>query len=815
MNIIWGKVWADLWSNKVRTILAVLSIAAGVFAIGAIFGMVDQLMSGMDEAHQAVFPSHINMYLSEEIDRDMADSLERIDGVEAVELMNSVTVRYKNRPEDEWERAQMIMREDYGNQTYDVVQLKEGQWPTKDDIAIERLSGQYYGIGIGDELLFELEGTDRRMQIVGKIRHPFVPPPQFGGDAVFFASAEGMERFGVEEGEYSQLLARVEPWTHGRTHVQCPQCPHSLELAKSVASEMKDRLAKEDVDVAVTFYQDPEKHWGRVFVEGITVVMQVLAVVSLFTSVILVLNTLRALITQQTNQIGIIKAIGGNTATILKTYLAEVLAYGSLALFISLPLGVAVAFGLTRWFLNLFNIDYGTFQFSTRALVFQAIAAIAAPLIAALWPVAQGATITVREAIASYGLGGTFGSSWIDRAVDKVGQRLLPSHYALALSNTFRRKGRLALTQLVLVAAGSMFLIVMSLSLSLTLTLENEFERRDYDVALYFDGRERIDRLLTMAESVGGVEKAEVWFNQPAAVLREGQRASEAGLGAYIEGVPGDSVYRPLIVAGRWLQPEDRDSRVIVMNRETADDNDIEVGDVVTLDLGVLGEDEWQVVGLYQIIFSGGFSSDSIYAPQQAVFRATKKVNEASQLYVRTRRHTEEYVGAVTDQLKGLYKARNMDISYTRATYEDRRDAGNQFNIAIYMLLALAVIMALVGGIGLMSSLSISVVERTREIGVMRAIGAVSGRLMGMFVMEGVLQGLLSWALAVPISLVVSQPMANILGQTMFGANLDFAYSFGAVFAWLAIVLMVSVLASIVPARSATVISVRESLAYE
>lgn len=801
MNIIWGKVWADLWSNKVRTMLAVLSIAAGVFAIGAIFGMTDQLMSGMDEAHQAVFPSHINMYLAGEIDRDMADSLERISGVEAVELMNSITVRYKSRSGGEWERAQMVVREDYEIQTYDVVQLKEGQWPTKDDIAIERLSGQYYGIGIGDELLFELEGTDRHMQVAGRVRHPFVPPPQFGGDAVFFASAEGLQRFGVEEGDYSQLLARVEPY--------------SLELAKNVASEMKERLAKENVDVAVTFYQDPEKHWGRVFVEGITVVLQVLTVVSLFTSVILVLNTLRALIIQQTNQIGIIKAIGGNTATILRTYLAEVLAYGSLALFISLPLGVAVAFGLTRWFLNLFNIDYETFQFSTRALVFQAIAAIAAPLIAALWPIFQGATITVREAIASYGLGGNFGSSWIDRAVDKIGRWLLPSHYALALSNTFRRKGRLALTQLVLVAAGSMFLIVMSLSVSLTTTLENEFKRRDYDVAIYFDSRERIDRLLTMAESVEGVEKAEVWFNQPATILREGQRASDAGLGAYIEGVPGDSVYRPLVVAGRWLRSEDRDSRFVVMNRETAEDNGIEVGDVVTLDLGVLGEDEWQVVGLYQIIFSGGFSSDSIYAPQQAVFRATKKVNQASQLYVRTRRHTRDYVDAVTNQLKELYKARNMDVSYTRATYEDRRDAGNQFNIAIYMLLALAVIMALVGGIGLMGSLSISVVERTREIGVMRAIGAASGRLMSMFVMEGVLQGLLSWALAVPISLVVSQPMADVLGQTMFGANLDFSYSFGAVFAWLALVLVISIVASIVPARSATVISVRESLAYE
>jgi len=800
--VIWDKVWTDLWSNKVRTMLAVLSIAAGVFAIGAVFGMVDQLLSGMDTAHQSVFPSHLNMYLTDEIDRDMADALADIDGVEDVELLNSVTVRYKVNPEDEWQRAQMIVRDDYGGQKYDVVQLTEGEWPAKDYIAIERLSSQHFGIDMGDSVIFELEGTDRSMQVTGKIRHPFVPPPQFGGDANFFTSAEGLERFGFEEDKYSQLLARVEPY--------------SLEYTKDVASEIKDRLAKENVSVAVTFYQDPEKHWGRLFVEGISLVMQVLAVVSLFTSVILVLNTLTALITQQTNQIGIIKAIGGSTTTILKTYMAEVLAYGLLALLVSLPLGVTVAFGITQWFLNLFNIDYETFQFSNRALIYQGIAAVAAPLVAALWPVLQGAAITVREAIASYGLGsGGFGSGWFDRAVEKIGSALLPSHYALALSNTFRRKGRLALTQLVLIAAGTMFLIIMNLSASLTWTLESEFARRTYDIQINFEDQERIDQAVALAQSVAGVEDAQGWFSQPATILREGQRTSEAGLGAYIEGVPVDSMYTPLVVKGRWLEPGDENRRVIVMNKETADDNGIKVGDVVTLDLGTLGEDDWQVIGLYQVIFGGSFSTESFYAPQEAVFRATKKYNQAGTLFVRTQFHSTEYVAAVSNQLKDLYKARHMDVFYTQTTYEDRRNAGSQFGITINMLLALAVIVALVGGIGLMGSLSISVVERTREIGVMRAVGAVSRRLMSMFVMEGILQGLLSWALAVPLSLIISQPMANALGQTMFEANLDFAYDFGAIFVWLAMVLIISIVASVLPARNATVISVRESLAYE
>jgi putative ABC transport system permease protein len=83
-----------------------------------------------------------------------------------------------------------------------------------------------------------------------------------------------------------------------------------------------------------------------------------------------------------------------------------------------------------------------------------------------------------------------------------------------------------------------------------------------------------------------------------------------------------------------------------------------------------------------------------------------------------------------------------------------------------------------------------------------------------MFVMEGALQGLLSWAAAVPLSLVFARAVAGAMGQVMFQTSLDYQYDFGAVGLWQVIVLIISALASILPAHSATRVSVRESLAY-
>ncbi|MFN8456869.1 MAG: FtsX-like permease family protein [Anaerolineae bacterium] len=264
----------------------------------------------------------------------------------------------------------------------------------------------------------------------------------------------------------------------------------------------------------------------------------------------------------------------------------------------------------------------------------------------------------------------------------------------------------------------------------------------------------------------------------------------------------------------RWFQPGD--GRVLLISKDTADDNNIKVGDTLTLNLFDLGDAEWQVIGIFQVIFGGGFDATPIYAPLEAVAAATKQYNKGTRLLINTSTHNPATIAEQYNQIKNMFEDRQMDINVFDAgtTPQDRQDAISQFNVTTTMLLFLAIIVAIVGGIGLMGSLSISVVERTREIGVMRAIGARSGTILGMFMMEGVLQGLFSWLIAAPLSFALAQPLSNALGQAMFEANLDFQYNYTAVGVWLAIIVVISTLASIMPARSATQISVRESLAY-
>ena len=325
MSVIWVKVWFDLWHNKLRTLLVILSIAVGVFAVGTTFGLAEQMLPTMDAAHQMTLPAHVTMALMQPVDRDSLLALSDVPEVEEVEVLNMIEVRYKLDPGDKWRKGVIMSRDDYESEVYELLQLKAGSWPEGKYLNIERMHAPFYGIDVGDKVIFEVGKRERTFEISGKIRHPFVPPPSMYDMAYFFGGEDTMEEYGIPRGQFTRIMFRVTPYTD--------------DHAREVASVVKERLAKQGVSVAATMYQDPNKHWGRAFVDGMALVTKVLAVISMLLSAVLVSNTLMAIITQQTNQLGILKAIGGTSFTVLRVYLSGVVIYGLLSLGIALPLG--------------------------------------------------------------------------------------------------------------------------------------------------------------------------------------------------------------------------------------------------------------------------------------------------------------------------------------------------------------------------------------------------------------------------------------------------------------------------------------------
>jgi putative ABC transport system permease protein len=513
---------------------------------------------------------------------------------------------------------------------------------------------------------------------------------------------------------------------------------------------------------------------------------------------------MNATVTQQVWQIGVMKVVGASGWRVTRVYLTMALIYGLLSLVLAVPSGAVAAYLLGIVLLRIFNVSAGVFRLMPEAIGIQIAMGVLVPVLAALIPVIGGARITPHQAISNYGLGAGFGRSWLDRLVGRI--RRLPRPLALSLRNTFRRKARIALTMLTLVLGGVMFMAVLSVGTSFNRTLEIILDDFGFDVLIAFRRSYRVTQLVDVAERVSGVTGAEVWNQVPAQIALPSGEDREA----YVWAIPVDSeMFSPRIVSGRALLPED--GRAILLNSKIAADEGFQVGDEIELTIGER-ESTWTVVGL--ILNVNNLQRDN-FVSYDALSREIGSFNQGSLVVVMSEEHDPATHQRLVTDLRNAYDGRSMEPAILQSIAEVRETNKIVFNAIMYLMLVMAVLAALVGSVGLMSTMSINVVERGREIGVMRAIGATSLTIVGIFIIEGVMLGVLSWLLAVPLSYPGALVFNNLVSTELFQIPLDFDYSLVGTVLWLVIVVVLSGLASLWPALSATQVSVREALAYE
>ena len=796
MGVIWRKVWRDLWGNKLRTLLVVLSTAVGVFALGLVFGLSNVMRARMTEEHRATIPAEVTFWWISTFDQEVVETLTRLPGVLDAEGEVADRFRWRLESETDWRDGTGILfaRPDYEDQHMHRITRVRGAWPAdtraRRTLAVDRLTSEHFDVPLGATVVVEFGRYERRLPVAGVLRHPFVQPPQLGGEPVFFAGPGTFAWLTGQEEGFHRLHLRLESFSEQRAH--------------GVAEQVRERL--ESMGLWVSGYEitDPEIHPAQDDVDSLLLILTVMGVLSLGLSGFLIVNVMNALVAQQVWQIGVMKAIGATGRHVTRLYLASALAYGLLSLLLAVPLGAVSAHLVAGWLLNMVQVSIGAFRVQAAAVLIQLAVGLVVPLVAALIPAVGAARTTVRQAISTYGLAAGFGRSWLDRLIGGV--RRLPRPLALSLRNTFRRKARMVLTLITLVLGGAMFITVISVGSSMSYTLEVLFDDFGFDVSVWTDRPYRAQRLVEATESVPGVAKAE-------AVLRTGAELSLPSLderGVGIWGVPPDSdMFRPRIVSGRGLLPAD--DCAILLNSKLAADEGFQVGDAITLTINQR-ESIWTVVGL--LVNLNNNQNDN-FVPFEALARETGDPNKGATVWIMSEQHDLQSQQRLISDLREAYPARRIEASYFESAEEVQQRLQKQFDLVTSLMLAMAVLAAAVGSIGLASTMSINVVERSREIGVMRAIGAKSATIAGVFVAEGVLVGMLSWLLATPVSYPGARVFSRVVGIMLFQFPLDFRYPVQAVGLWLAIVVVLSALASLWPALRATRVSVREALAYE
>ena len=321
-----------------------------------------------------------------------------------------------------------------------------------------------------------------------------------------------------------------------------------------------------------------------------------------------------------------------------------------------------------------------------------------------------------------------------------------------------------------------------------------------------FDGDYPVNSIKTRALRIPGVVAVDT---QDIATVQRIRPDGNKGATFRVIGLRfGDNFVKPDLKSGRWLQSGDRN--VLVLTSSLADDMpDVKVGDRISFKINDQAQD-WEIAGIIPQAWEKSAYADFDYL---AHLKGTSGMT--SSLFIRTQNKDGNSQASMAETVETQFKHAGIKVGSSITQQVIVSSNAGQVDFLIYFLLIMAIMSAVIGALGLMGMMSLNVMERTREIGVMRSIGASSRSIAGVVITEGLIIGIISWLIAIPVSIPVSVIFNQLLGKLMFGAPLSFYFSPVGVIAWLVIVMGMAFAASLLPAYRAMRMSVRETLAYE
>lgn len=791
----WILILRNLWNNKPRTILVVLSIAVGVFAVGMVVNAYLLLVEGATVNYQKTQPFSAFLVTSP-FDDEIVESVRNMPAIREAAARRQQRMRIQLG--GEWFSLQLNAIP-FDDQRIALLESTRGMFPPHDrQLLLGETVAALKHVTPGEIVVIETPDGDRfKMPVIGLVRDSNSNPSINSNMVNAYTTLDTFEWLG-ETSQYNNLLFIAAEDATNLEHVQ------------QVTGEVRKRLEGQGIIVLSSFIlPHPAENPINFVLDAIRIVLGTLALAALFLSTFLVYNTISALLLSQIREIGVMKSIGATQRDLVRLYLALVFAFGLLAFLVAAPPAALAADAFARFVSSPRRIDIKLppFHIPAGVILLEVCVSLLTPMLAALPAVLKGTRISVREAIASHGLGE--GDDSLQR-LNHLNARLLRlgTPFLLSFNSLFTHRKRLLLTLTTLILGGAMFIGVTSVRASAMQTVADMEEEYRFDVEVVFDRPYRVEEVSRIAMLVPGVVASEGWGQTSGVILRDD--GSDGNSMTIIAPPAGSALTRPKIISGRWLLPEDQNG--IVVGTNLLREYPLKIGDTLRIKIKERAY-EWQVIGVYQLTGVSVFYT--AYANYPYVAPLAREVGQTHRLRLLTSQHDPHFQQQIAGLVENQFREHGIRISSIDTSASLRGVTRNQFNIIVSVLMIMALLMVLVGGLGLAGTMSMNVMERSREIGVMRAIGASDGIIMFIVIVEGLLTALVSWVLALAAALPVGKVLSWRVGKTIINNSLNFVYSLPGAAAWLALVLLIAFAASYMPARNAVRISVREALAYE
>ena len=778
MSVLIKKARADVTRRKLRTALTVLGITIGVMGLTAINFASAQLKASIAYTNDASAQPDIT-FSTAPASPALAQSLAAQPNVKAVQAETQSFGRWAT-PSGHIS-LEIVGADNPADIAIGKFAVTDGHLPGPGEILLESGDRAVATVKVGDTISVQVAGATRQLTVSGFARTAGVPSAATTQTARGYMRQNDLESLVGASGA-NVFLVQVQRYGDREATAQ--------QLSRVLEGQQAQILS---VEVG------KPSDGGAQTISGLFSVMQAPSIIALLLSVFLLLSTMTTLISEQTPTIGTMKAIGASSGQIFRTYLTTVAIYGVIGTVTGMALGVGVGYLLYSLFASLFTLDAVALAISPSLVLVSLFVGIGIPMLAALMPIYLGTRMTVRQALSGYGLDGGAHMNGRHRIGRVSG--FVPQTVQLGTRSLFRKRARALLTLLALAISGAAFLAVQTTAYSFGQTLNTVFNTYHADVLAVGAQPVSYDKLRQTLAAVPGVARTEP-LTQALVTTSFGD--------VLLTGIAPDAqLYNKYVASGRWFSA-DATTQVLI-SQDAANKSGLKVGDTVSFH-DTAHSAKWTIVGIARD-YNGITLAGTLLAPVGEVNAFQRlPADYTTAVLIRSDSGTAANVTALSQRVDEAlstagFQSRVLTISQIKAQNQ------SVFNIIYGLLYGVAVIIALVGAIGLFNALAMSVLERRREIGILRSMGATSGKVAQVFWTEGLALGGMAWVVALVIGIPAAYGFVRLLGGLFL--PVPFAFNPVGLIAMLAFILVVASAASLGPVLGASRVKIAQTLHYE
>ncbi len=786
MNTQWCKIAGDFRSHRLQVGLIGLILLLGTAGVVAALNARAILKREIARSYQAARSPDLALWF-DRVDAPLLDLVRAQPGVAGVDARRIVGTRIEG-PNGTWLPARLLVLRDFSQQHVGFLHQHSGRWPAPDEIGllIEQSSLPLLPLGVGEPVRVRTPGGGAvAVPVSGILHDPAVAPSTQERIIYAYATPATAARLG-QGSELDQVTVLMEDRSSGV--VDLGNALREVLVAKGVPPVRVEVL--------------PNNHPHAALMTAMLRVLGVMAAMAFVCSAALAAFSVSLWMKREVRQVGIMKTIGARSHQLAGQYLAPVGLLVAAAVCAGLPAGVLLGRALTRYYETSLNIDVIDWSVPTGLLWGELLGACGIPFLAMTAPIMRAARMTACEAIHDPGITAqTAPHPLTAKLLVMPGDRRL----TFALRNTFRRPWRLAITLLALTAGGTLLLTACNLYESLMHVVDLSLAEQGHDIEVTVPRPMPAARLEAIARGLPGVETAEAWRRAGVGLITEADEADglieprHFGLTAY----PVDSRLSGLPAKlGRWPAPAETNAIVVtrmVQNQMPG----LRVGGELLLKFRERST-KVRVTGVVDEV-----ATPMIYTSFPTYEAVTGLGDGSTDLRIKATQ-PDAVVPAVDEALS---QAR-IPIGQIQTRADRRGVLDDHFRVVTTVAKMVALAAALVGGICLAAFACLNVLERAREIGVIRALGATPRNVTAIFLAESGAIVLLSLALAAGLSVAATRALNDLTSRELLQVAVPLVVSRTGL-ALLGGGLAAAMLGVWLPVRHLLLKSVRDALAYE